>query len=237
MLDFEPSVRATTGDSSVKSGLGRRKILSITIYNKGGRKYLLTCAEGRSLRNKLRITCPGVTSFMFPHMTRHVTERGEVSRLEELRRQDWTSSGGSGGLGRRNTGPGPRIRTGRRSGPGAWRPEDGGRRSRANAQGKLVDPMNEEGTTGGRPEVPEVRRAQSLGLGSRKTESGRQDAGGREGQERMYYAKATVSGMSLYGSRPHPGDRAYGGSGGPRRMSGAEEGKGSDMVTVARSGE
>ncbi|KAF8196217.1 hypothetical protein K438DRAFT_1760396 [Mycena galopus ATCC 62051] len=222
------AVRATTGDGSVKSGLGRRKILSITVYNKGGRKYLLTWAEGRSLENKLRITCPGVTSFMFPHMTRHVIERR-------------TSPGGSGGLGGRSTRPGSestdrtQVRT-----RGA---EDGGRRSRANARGRLVDPVNEErddqrsSGSSGSPEV-QVRcpehGARIPRLGSRKTESGRQDARGREGRERMYYAKAIVSGTSLYSSRPHPGDWAYGGSGGPGRTSRAEEGKGSDVMTVAR---
>ncbi|KAF8209547.1 hypothetical protein K438DRAFT_2062899 [Mycena galopus ATCC 62051] len=235
------TVRATTGGGSVKSGLGRRRILSITIYNKGGRKYLLTWAEGGSLENKLRITCPGVTSFMFPHMTRYVTERRDTGKYPGERsvdstnegRDDRGSSGGSGGLGGRRTRLGSedtdkaRVRTG-----GA---EDGGRRSRANARGRLVDSMNEErddrrssGGSGG-PEA-QVRcpehGALSPRLGSRRTESGRQDARGREGRERMYYAKAIVSGTSLYGSRPHPGGWAYGGSGGsggPGRTSGAEE--------------
>ncbi|KAF8155191.1 hypothetical protein K438DRAFT_1942992 [Mycena galopus ATCC 62051] len=215
-----------------------------------GRDWTLGMFDGKETRLRREARCSThdktcdreVSSNGGDGILGNTQERGRSTRGTKKTRR--TSSGGSGGLGGRSTRPGSentdkaQVRT-----RGA---EDGGRRSWANARGRLVDPMNEErdnrrsSGSSGSPEA-QVRcpehGARSPRLGSQKTESGRQDARGREGRERMYYAKAIVSGTSLYGSRPHPGGWVYGGSGGPGRTSGAEERKGSDVVTVARSGE
>ncbi|KAJ6517400.1 hypothetical protein C8R47DRAFT_1189759 [Mycena vitilis] len=142
--------------------------------------------------------------------------KAEVGRLEELRGQDRVPSGGCPEVPEDGHGPGS----------GARRPEDEGRRRRRNARGKEVGPMNEEGATGSRPEVPESGGLGRAGGSERSAEWGQWTAepcGPDDGLRRWrgaradhpYYAKAIVSGTSLYGSRPHPRDRRYGGSGEP----------------------
>ncbi|KAF8143526.1 hypothetical protein K438DRAFT_1783715 [Mycena galopus ATCC 62051] len=150
--------------------------------------------------------------------------------------------GGSGGLGGQNTGPGPRIRTGHRSGPGAWRAEGGGWRVEevGECPREVGWPDEREGDDqrlSGSSGSPEVRiRCLEHGAesGARKLEDGIWTTG--YGRERGVRADV-LSGTSLYRSRPHLGDRVYTGSGGPGHMPGAEEGRVSDMVTVARLGE